>query len=46
VPDLLQREFTAEQPSTRYVGDITYLPVSGGRFSTWPRSWICIRVGW
>lgn len=32
MPDLLQREFTAEQPNIRYVGDITYLPVSGGRF--------------
>ncbi|MEU1393089.1 MULTISPECIES: IS3 family transposase [unclassified Nonomuraea] len=32
VPDLLQRDFTAERPNTRYVGDITYLPVGGGRF--------------
>ncbi|MER5650205.1 IS3 family transposase [Streptosporangium sp. NPDC002524] len=32
VPDLIRRDFTAEQPNTRYVGDITYLPVSGGRF--------------
>ncbi|GAA4183064.1 IS3 family transposase [Streptosporangium oxazolinicum] len=32
VADLLRRDFTAEQPNTRYVGDITYLPVSGGRF--------------
>lgn len=32
VPDLLQRDFTAEQPNTRYVGDITYLPVGGGTF--------------
>jgi transposase InsO family protein len=32
VPDLIQRDFTAEQPGTRYVGDITYLPVGGGRF--------------
>ncbi|MFI6392561.1 IS3 family transposase [Nonomuraea sp. NPDC050540] len=32
VPDLIQRDFTAERPNTRYVGDITYLPVGGGRF--------------
>ncbi len=32
VPDLIRCDFTAEQPTTRYVGDITYLPVSGGRF--------------
>lgn len=32
VPDLIQRDFTAARPNTRYVGDITYLPVGGGRF--------------
>ncbi|GII89688.1 hypothetical protein Ssi03_76780 [Sphaerisporangium siamense] len=32
VPDLLQRDFTAQRPNIRYVGDITYLPVGGGRF--------------
>jgi transposase InsO family protein len=32
VPDLLQRDFTATEPNTRYVGDITYLPVSNGQF--------------
>jgi transposase InsO family protein len=32
VPDLLQRDFTAAEPNTRYVGDITYLPVGGGKF--------------
>lgn len=26
VPDLIQRDFTASAPNTRYVGDITYLP--------------------
>ncbi|MDA2807854.1 IS3 family transposase [Nocardiopsis suaedae] len=31
-PDLLGRDFTAASPNTRYVGDITYLPVEGGRF--------------
>lgn len=32
VPDLIERDFTATAPNTRYVGDITYLPVAGGRF--------------
>ncbi len=32
VPDLVGRDFTAERPNSRYVGDITYLPVEGGRF--------------
>jgi transposase InsO family protein len=32
VPDLLKRDFTAEKPNTRYVGDITYLPVGDGQF--------------
>jgi transposase InsO family protein len=32
VPDLLERDFTAQAPNTRYVGDITYLPVGEGRF--------------
>jgi transposase InsO family protein len=32
VPDLLQRDFTATEPNTRYVGDITYLPVGNGQF--------------
>ncbi|MFB4285654.1 MULTISPECIES: DDE-type integrase/transposase/recombinase [unclassified Nonomuraea] len=31
-PDLIQRDFTAERPNTRYVSDLTYLPVGGGRF--------------
>ncbi|SBS79416.1 Integrase, catalytic region [uncultured Mycobacterium sp.] len=30
VPDLLKRDFTAEQLNTRYVGDITYLPLATG----------------
>lgn len=30
VPDLLKRDFTATQINTRYVGDITYLPLAGG----------------
>jgi transposase InsO family protein len=29
-PDLLRRHFTAAAPNTRYVGDITYLPITGG----------------
>jgi transposase InsO family protein len=28
VPDLLKRDFTAEVPNRRYVGDITYLPIA------------------
>jgi transposase InsO family protein len=32
VPDLLERDFTADAPNTRYIGDITYLPIEGGRF--------------
>ena len=30
VPDLLKRDFTAEGPNQRYVGDITYLPIADG----------------
>jgi transposase InsO family protein len=30
VPDLLNRDFTAEAPNQRYVGDITYLPLADG----------------
>ncbi len=29
--DLIGRDFTAELPNTKYVGDITYLPVSGAK---------------
>jgi hypothetical protein len=32
VPDLIGRDFTADQANTKYVGDITYLPLAGGRF--------------
>jgi transposase InsO family protein len=31
-PDLLERDFTAQAPNTRYVGDITYLPIADGTF--------------
>ncbi|MEU7292307.1 DDE-type integrase/transposase/recombinase [Streptomyces exfoliatus] len=31
-PDLIGRDFTAELPNTKYVGDITYLSVDGGKF--------------
>ncbi|MDA5283867.1 IS3 family transposase, partial [Streptomyces sp. Isolate_45] len=31
-PDLIGRGFTAERPNTKYVGDITYLPIDGGKF--------------
>ena len=30
VPDLLERDFTAETPNAKYVGDITYLPLASG----------------
>jgi transposase InsO family protein len=30
VPDLLKRDFTADAPGERYVGDITYLPIADG----------------
>jgi transposase InsO family protein len=29
-PDLVKRDFTAEQPNRKYVGDITYLPLADG----------------
>lgn len=29
-PDLLNRDFTAELPNQKYVGDITYLPIADG----------------
>lgn len=32
VPDLLERDFTAVAAGTRYVGDITYLPIGNGKF--------------
>jgi len=31
VPDLVDRQFTAEEPNTVYVGDITYLPRATGQ---------------
>ncbi len=31
VPDLLKRDFTANGPNRRYVGDITYLPLADGQ---------------
>lgn len=30
--DLIGRDFTAGQLNTKYVGDITYLPIDGGKF--------------
>jgi transposase InsO family protein len=31
-PDLVGRDFTAAAPGTKYAGDITYLPLEGGKF--------------
>ena len=31
-PDLIGRDFTASELNTKYVGDITYLPLDGGKF--------------
>ncbi|MEU9930466.1 IS3 family transposase [Streptomyces anulatus] len=31
-PDRISRDFTADRPNTKYVGDITYLPLEGGKF--------------
>ncbi|MFI0859607.1 IS3 family transposase [Streptomyces smyrnaeus] len=31
-PDLIGRDFTASEPNMKYVGDLTYLPVDGGKF--------------
>ena len=31
VPDLFKRDFTAPAPNLKYVGDITYLPLAGGK---------------
>jgi transposase InsO family protein len=32
VPDLFQRDFTAAEPGSKYMGDITYLPLANGEF--------------
>lgn len=32
VPDLFRRDFTADAPNIKYMGDITYLPVGDGEF--------------
>lgn len=32
VPDLFERDFTADAPNRTYVGDITYLPIATGGF--------------
>ncbi len=32
VADLFQRDFTATEPGRKYMGDITYLPLAGGKF--------------
>ncbi|MGW1656237.1 IS3 family transposase [Streptomyces atratus] len=32
VPDLIGRDYTASEVNTKYVGDITYLSLAGGKF--------------
>ena len=32
MPDLIGRDFTAAPVNRKYVGDITYLPLAGGKF--------------
>nr|WP_095850061.1 IS3 family transposase [Streptomyces sp. Ag82_O1-15] len=32
VPDLLRRDFTASVPNRAWTGNITYLPIAGGKF--------------
>lgn len=32
VPNLLARDFTADAPDTKYVGNITHLPAGDARF--------------
>jgi transposase InsO family protein len=34
-PDLIGRDFTASEPNTKYVGDITYLPLASRRLAGW-----------
>lgn len=49
VPDLLRRDFTAAEPNTKYVGDITYLPIGNGQFlylATVLDLWSKRLVGW
>jgi transposase InsO family protein len=48
VPDLLMRDFTAEAPNRKYVGDITYLPYDGGHLYLATVIDCCSRrlVGW
>lgn len=36
VPDVLNRDFTAQTPNRKYVGDITYGPGPRAETSTWP----------
>lgn len=31
-PDLIGRDFTASEPNTKYVGDITHFLLEGGKF--------------
>ncbi|MCY0951377.1 IS3 family transposase [Streptomyces sp. H27-S2] len=49
VPDLFQRDFTATEPGRKYMGDITYLPLAGGKFLRLTTGLDCFSrkvVGW
>ena len=46
VPDLIRRDFTASAPNTKYVGDITYLPVGDGEFLYLATVLDLVRDGW
>ena len=46
MPDLIKRDFTAQAPNQRYVGDITYLPVGDGEFLYLATVIDCAHAAW